>query len=91
MVAGGVCVKVMVCPATVTVPVRKPGPEGLGATLNVTDPLPVVPAGPLTVAHGTLDVEVQVHPEEVVTEMTAVPPDHNTVPGVVTLKLHWPD
>jgi hypothetical protein len=34
-------VTVTVCPATVTLPVRDPLPEGLAATLSVTDPLPL--------------------------------------------------
>src|SRR5271165_989638 len=84
-VAGGGSVKVTVCPATVTVPTRGLGPAGLAVRLNVTEPLPVVPAAPLTVAQDTLELDVQAQPEVVLTAIAIMPPDHAKCAGGVTV------
>ena len=80
----------MVCPATVKVPERRPGPVGFAVRLNVTEPLPVVPGEPLIVAHGTLELEVQLHPDVVATGIVTKPPDTGAVPGGVTVKVQPP-
>src|ERR1700688_5040591 len=67
---GPYCVIVTVWPATVTLPVRS-GPVFF-SRVKVTDPLPVVPEAPVTVAQGRDELEVQLHPAVVVTETVTV-------------------
>jgi hypothetical protein len=60
------------CPAMVAVELR--APPALAAALNVTVPLPVPDAPPVTVTHESGSVAVHEHQLSVVTVIVAVPP-----------------
>src|SRR5947207_6941028 len=66
------CVTVMVCPATVSVPVL--GGVAVAAAVNETVPDPVPVAPPVICSHTTLAVAVQLQPDAVVTVMLVFPP-----------------
>ena len=82
------CVTVMVCPATLSVPVRG-DVEVFGSIETVTVPFPVPPAPPVTLIQVTLLVAVQAQVPVVVTVALAVPPLNTIVCDVGdTTKLH---
>src|SRR5690606_41190240 len=66
------CVTVNVCPAIVSVPVRKL--SELAAALNSTVPVPVPFGADVKVSHGTEEAAVQAHPAAVVTVTTGPGP-----------------
>ncbi len=73
------CVTVNVCPPIVMVPVRPvdgspPDAPVFGATENVTVPVPVPDAPPVTVIHEAFDTAVHVQVAPVVTLTLPVPP-----------------
>jgi hypothetical protein len=79
--------RVTVCPATVTVPLR--AAPLLAATVSATGPLPVPDAPDVTAIQAALDVAFQVQLPAVVTETEAVPPAAGTFwVGGATTKLH---
>jgi hypothetical protein len=71
------CDTVNVCPAMVTVPVRK-AVVGLAATVYPTDPLPLPLAPEVTVIQLALLTPVHAQPADVVTVTVPVPPPATT-------------
>ena len=65
-----------VCPPIVSVPLRLGGAPGslLATTVNVTVPLPVPDAPPVTVTQLTFDAAVQAHVDPAVTFVLPLPP-----------------
>jgi hypothetical protein len=80
------CVKVTICPATVTVPMRSSA-VGLAAAVTVPSPEPLAPT--VTVSHAVLVVATHAQPPGAVTVTSLSPPATGTATDSgATVKLH---